>query len=112
MPDDHRDAQLWQLRQGGEVVARIRVHGVDQPWFAGRFEPEPGFVELAPLFQREVELVDAAGDLDVDAWEAVQAQICQTVGLVKPDGQEVADFILHIRGGEASFRWSDEALDE
>ncbi|MFG1895966.1 hypothetical protein ACGFIP_18315 [Micromonospora zamorensis] len=94
------------------MVAQIRVHGADQPWFAGQFEPEPGFVELAPLFQREVELVDSAGDLDVDAWEAVQSQICQTVALVKPDGQEVADFILHIRGGEASFRWSDDPLDD
>ena len=56
--------------------------------------------------------MDSTGDLDVDVWEAVQAQICQTVALVKPDGQEVADFILHIRGGEASFRWSDEPLDE
>ncbi|WP_433653343.1 hypothetical protein ACQP2C_15230 [Micromonospora zamorensis] len=73
-------------------------------------QPEPGFAELTPLFQREVDLVDSAGDLDVDAWEAVQSQICQTVALVKPDGQEVADFILHIRGDEASFRWSDEPL--
>jgi hypothetical protein len=77
-----------------------------------QFAPEPGFAELAPLFQREVELVDSAGDLDVDAWEAVQAEIRRTVALVKPDGQEAADFILHIRGSEASFRWSDEPRDE
>lgn len=112
MPDDHRDGQLWQLRQDGEVVARIRVHGADQPWAVGQFAPEPGFAELAPLFQRAVELVDSDGDLDVDAWEAVQTQICQRVVLAKPDGQRVADFILHLRGGEASFRWSDEPLDE
>jgi hypothetical protein len=112
VPGDRNDAQLWQLRHGGEVVARIHVYGVDQPWFTGQFAPGPGFAELAPLFERELELVDSDGDLDVDAWEAVQDQICRTVALVKPDGHEVADFILHIRGDAASFRWSDEPLGE
>ncbi|MGA3489544.1 hypothetical protein ACK8GG_16215 [Micromonosporaceae bacterium DT55] len=112
MSDDHKDVSLWHLRRGEEIVAQIRVHSVDQPWSTGQFEAGLGFADLAPLFQREVELVDSDGDLDGEAWEAIQDRICRMVSLVKPDGQQVADFVLHVRGGEASFRWSDEPLDE
>jgi len=101
-------SEVWQLRSRGEVVARIHVQASDFPWLVGRFDPEPGFADLKPLFDHEVALVDSGNDMDYDAWEAVQHQIDQLTSLIKPDGRQVTDFVLHIRGDEASFRWLDE----
>jgi hypothetical protein len=38
-------------------------------------------------------------------------RVRQVVGLVSPSGP-VPEFILHIDGDEAWFRWSDERFDE
>ena len=44
----------------------------------------------------------------VDEWESAYAQVREAVTLHYPDGRVVPEFLLHIDGDEAWFRWSDE----
>jgi hypothetical protein len=39
MPESPLQRDEWLLKRGDETLARIVVHGIDQPWFLGRFEP-------------------------------------------------------------------------
>ena len=72
--------------------------------------PRAGFAPLAPLFERQLALtrVDNWDDAGVADFEAVSAEIRQAVELRYPDGRIVPEFLLHIEGDEAWFRWSDE----
>ena len=38
--------ERWLLKTGDTLVGSIDVTGTDQPWFTGRFYPEPGFAEF------------------------------------------------------------------
>ena len=101
------EPELWRLYRGAELLAEIVVDGVDMPWFQGRVVPRPAFEELRPVFARELALLEAI-DEDYDAWEQAYAPIDELT-LAAPTGP-VADFLLHIDGDRASFRWSAEPL--
>jgi len=58
------------------------------------------------FFDAELRLVDDLHS-DAAAWEASYQQIRQTVSLVDPAGQAVPEFLLHIDGNHAWWRWSD-----
>ncbi|MFC1431439.1 hypothetical protein ACEZDB_12380 [Streptacidiphilus sp. N1-3] len=62
---------------------------------------------MKPLFDRELVLVE---EEDNDEWEAVADEIRQTMQLVAPAGP-VAEFLLHVDGDRAWFRWSDEPFE-
>jgi hypothetical protein len=47
-------------------------------------------------------------DDDDDAWEAAYDRVRAAVSLIAPDGQAVPEFLLHIEGQDAWWRWSDE----
>ncbi|GAB3150965.1 hypothetical protein GCM10027161_50630 [Microbispora hainanensis] len=104
--------QVWQLRRGGEILGEIRVDEGDFPWLSGRFVARSGYAAVEPLFVEELALIEADGELDYDAWEAVYARISDQVKLIAPDGWPVTDFLLHISGQDAWFRWSDVPLKE
>lgn len=55
--------------------------------------------------------MDREGELDIETWESIYQQITDTLALVKADGTPVAEFLLHIKDGDAWFRWSDEPFD-
>ncbi|WP_433498311.1 hypothetical protein ACQP1K_26005 [Sphaerimonospora sp. CA-214678] len=67
---------------------------------------------MEPLFVEELSLIEADGELDYDAWEAVYARVSDQVELIAPDGRPVTDFLPHISGQDAWFRWSDVPLEE
>ena len=46
-----------------------------------------------------------------EAWQAVQHKIRQTTWMSYPDGSPVPEFLLHIDGSEAWWRWSNEPFD-
>ncbi|MFI6602988.1 hypothetical protein ACIBHX_42655 [Nonomuraea sp. NPDC050536] len=101
----------WRLMRGDDLLGVISVENGDFPWLSGRFSAESGFDEVKPWFDRELELVDADGELDVEAWEEIYSRIEQTVTLVGPSGP-VPEFLLHISGDEAWFRWSNEPFSK
>ncbi|MER6562498.1 hypothetical protein ABT300_33150 [Streptomyces sp. NPDC001027] len=103
------EGEVWHVRdvRGGEDVGEIVVTGADFPWLSGRFVPGPGHAAVAALFARELALAEQDRDELWEEWEAVYDEIRRRVSLVSPRGP-VAEFLLHVSGGEAWFRWSDE----
>jgi len=107
--------EVWQLCRGDEVLGEITITEADFPWLSGRFAPRSGFADVEPLFVEELGLLDVLQEsnskADVEAWEAAYDRISETVRLVAPS-EPVAEFLLHIKGDLAWFRWSDEPFDE
>ena len=105
------ECAIWRLYRGKELLGLIHIDDADFPWLSGRFLPQPGFAEVKPLFDEEIALCEQE-DLDVEAWEAAYERIREAgLVLVAPDGHPAAEFLLHIRGDEAWFRWSDEPFE-
>ncbi|MET7571009.1 hypothetical protein ABZT04_21290 [Streptomyces sp. NPDC005492] len=101
--------EVWQVRGGEESVGEILIDDADFPWLSGEFTPGPAFDAVRDLFIRERELVEA--DDDPSLWEEAYDEIRRRVTLTSPDGP-VPEFLLHIEGERAWFRWSDEPFDE
>ncbi|GAA2743340.1 MULTISPECIES: hypothetical protein [Kitasatospora] len=100
--------EVWRLLRGDELLGEIAVDQADFPWLNGRFHPTPAFAGVRPLFDRTRELADA------EQWEEFDLAydlIADTLTLAAPAGP-VAEFLLHIDGDRASFRWSDEPFDD
>jgi hypothetical protein len=91
--------QTWHLKRGDELVADLVVVGADYPWLQAHVEPMPAFDEVKHLF---IEL-----ETNEDAWAAATAQIRATLTLESPDGKPVAEYLLHIDGESAWWRWTD-----
>ena len=79
---------------------------VDQPWFICSFSPTAAFEEVKPLFDRELELLNA-GDSEEDAWEEIMGQIdALKLRLTEAEnGNNIEEFLLHIQNDEAWFRY-------
>ncbi|MEV0179765.1 hypothetical protein AB0I54_10760 [Streptomyces sp. NPDC050625] len=103
------DGSVWRVRSGGEAVGEILIDDMDFPWLSGRFTPGPAFGSVRELFARELALADR--DDDWELWEEAYEEIRRRVSLSSPDGP-VPEFLLHIEGDRAWFRWSDEPFDE
>jgi hypothetical protein len=107
-----RSQPVWRLVRGETLVGEIHITGGDFPWLNGRFAPTDAFGDVQALFEEELALVDPEGEIDVDAWESVYQQITDALTLLEPNGTPVAEFLLHISGEDAWFRWSDEPFDK
>ena len=97
--------RIWRLRHGDATVAELVVTDADFPWLHATVRPGPNFDVLRPLFDDEVRLPQDDDDV---AWETAYDRIRQAVSLIAPDGQAVPEFLLHIDGQDAWWRWSDE----
>ncbi|MFJ3308888.1 hypothetical protein ACIPSA_38750 [Streptomyces sp. NPDC086549] len=100
---------VWRVRSGGEAVGEILIDDMDFPWLSGKFTPGPGFDSVRHLFVRELALAER--DDDWEQWERAYDEIRRRVSLSSPDGP-VPEFLLHIEGDRAWFRWSDEPFDD
>lgn len=76
-----------------------------------RVDPEEGLEDVLPLFAEELRLLDSIEE-NADAWDQAYGAVLATVTLRHPDGRDVPEFLLHIDGDEAWWRWSDESFDE
>jgi hypothetical protein len=104
------DSQVWQLHSGDGPVGEILIDEADFPWLSGRFAATPAFEPLRELFARELALVERL-EAEPDEWERAYGEIRRRVSLISPDGP-VPEFLLHIDGDTAWFRWSDKPFDE
>ncbi|MEK2493331.1 hypothetical protein WN990_27620 [Kitasatospora purpeofusca] len=100
----------WRLvrERDGEVLGEIVIDEADFPWLQGRFEPTAAFGAVRPWFEESSALLDAE---EYERFDTSYRRIAAALSLVAPAGP-VAEFLLHIDGGRASFRWSDEPFDE
>lgn len=101
--------EVWQVRRGEESVGEILIEDADFPWLSGKFTAGAAFEDVRELFARELALTQ--GDADWQRWEEAYDEISRQVTLTSPDGP-VPEFLLHIEGERAWFRWSDEPFDE
>ncbi|MER7057652.1 MULTISPECIES: hypothetical protein [unclassified Streptomyces] len=106
-PDAGERADEAEDAQAGAEVGEIVIDDPDFPWLSGRFRAGPGFGAVQDLFARELALAERDDEGHWEEWETVYAEIERRVRLVSPDGP-VAEFLLHIQGERAWFRWSDE----
>ncbi|MFG3320856.1 hypothetical protein ACGF3J_22690 [Streptomyces sp. NPDC048171] len=111
------DGETWQVRSrdsgegaAGALVGEILIDDADFPWLSGRFRPGPAHAAVQDLFARELALVERDDAGHRAEWEEVCAEIERRVRLLSPDGP-VAEFLLHIEGDRAWFRWSDEPFE-
>ncbi|MFI6013199.1 hypothetical protein ACIBAG_31025 [Streptomyces sp. NPDC051243] len=105
------DGEVWRVRGGDEPVGEIRIDEADFPWLSGRFTPGPGYAAVRDLFARELALLERDLDESREEWETAYDEIRRRVSLSSPDGP-VAEFLLHIDGDRAWFRWSEEAFED
>ncbi|MEU3986278.1 hypothetical protein AB0F77_40535 [Streptomyces sp. NPDC026672] len=104
------EGETWRVRSGGEAVGDIRVDDSDFPWLHGAFVPGPAFAAVRDLFARELALAEQDDEALREEWERTYDEIQRRVSLVSPDGP-VPEFLLHIEGGRAWFRWSDAPFE-
>jgi hypothetical protein len=103
--------RVWRLMQGKELLAELVVTGGDFPWLNARMRPAPGFEAIRPLFEQELRALERIDD-DPGSWEAAYDRIRVAVSLLYPDGRPVPEFLLHVDGDDAWWRWSDEPFTQ
>ncbi len=103
--------RAWHLVRGDELLAELVVTGGDFPWLNAEIRPAAGFAEARPLFDDELRQLDLLDD-DPEPWEAAYHRIREAVCLLAPGGRPVPEFLLHIQGTDACWRWSDEPFPE
>ncbi|MCO8270762.1 hypothetical protein M1L60_09160 [Actinoplanes sp. TRM 88003] len=101
--------EVWTLHRRDDdlLLAELSVTDQDFPWLYARVEPRGGLDDLRPLFAEELRLLE-----QVEAWEAAYDAISAAVTLRYPDGQVVPEFLLHLEGDEAWWRWIDDRAHE
>jgi hypothetical protein len=104
-------AETWSLVVGTEIVGTIEVNAIDMPWLIGKLSAQPAFDEFRGAFAEELGLVEGDLDTHVDEWEAIYQTITNKLRLYRPDGTAVPEYLLHVRGDEAWFRYSDEPFE-
>lgn len=101
--------EVWRLMREDELVGDITIERADQPWLHGRFSTGPAFLDVEPLFRQELALIERLEE-DYEQWETLYGEITRQVRLIAPVGP-VAEFLLHIEGDQAWFRWSNEPFE-
>ncbi|WP_411098572.1 hypothetical protein [Streptomyces sp. x-45] len=115
------EGEVWHVRRAPDAgrgadaesgdIGEILIDDADFPWLSGRFREGPAYGGVRELFARELALAEADDAEHWARWEAAYAEIERRVRLVSPDGP-VAEFLLHIQGDRAWFRWSDEPFGQ
>jgi hypothetical protein len=104
-----RIGEVWQLRHGNELLAELTVTDGDFPWLNATLRATDAFMPWRAAFDDELSLLDDIDD-HIERWEAAYRRIDQHLTLHYPTGERVAEFVLHIEGDAAWWRWSDESF--
>ncbi|MFJ3669445.1 hypothetical protein ACIPSE_23620 [Streptomyces sp. NPDC090106] len=105
------EGEVWKVRDAREPVGEILIDDADFPWLSGRFTPGPAYDSVRDLFTRELALAQRDDDTHWQEWERAYDEIRRRLSLHSPDGP-VPEFLLHIDGDRAWFRWSDTPFDD
>ena len=99
----------WLLVLGQTLLGVLTVTSVNQPFFLCSFQPTDEFDQYRLLFEERLRLAESV-DPDNEDWSAVEVihEQIQGLGLSLKrmnDGAEIKEFLLHVRGDEAWFRY-------
>jgi hypothetical protein len=107
--------EIWLVVRGEQLVAEPVLEHLDAPWFYGRVVAREGFSALQPMFDREQRMATDVVN-DPRGWWRAYRRLREQVHLIKPAGRDAAEFLLHIEGRRARWRYSDlrsrKRLDE
>jgi hypothetical protein len=105
-------ARVWRLvRPGGELLAELVVNDSDFPWLNATVRPAAGFEDVRPLFEDKIQWLENL-DENPEQWDAAYERIREATRLLAPDGHPVPEFLLHIEGDDAWWRWSEAPFPE
>ena len=104
-----RRGEVWRLHAGETLVADLVVTGGDFPWLTAAVEGQPALAAFRPLFDEEWAVTEAE---DWDRADTLVREITDNLTLTDPQGVRVAEFLLHIQGDEAWWRWSYEPFED
>lgn len=93
-------------------MAELHVNGHDMPSVSAHVVPLPGFDRLAPLFAEELRRLNELEDVETPEWAAAYDAIRRETRLRDPAGRDVPEYLLHIDGLEAWWRWHHEPFDD
>jgi hypothetical protein len=93
--------EIWLVMHDEELVAELAVERGDRPWLRGTVTRRDRF-ELLARFAQEARLAATIGTT-AGGWEAHLA-VRRQLRLIRPDGHEVPEFMIHIDGLRASWR--------
>ena len=93
----------WNLVRDGIRLGSLTHTRSDQPFHYYYFEPTAAFAEVAPLFAKELDSLNAD---DADQWLQDYGRIEKLkLALIAPDGSiRIDKLFLHVSGNEAWFR--------
>jgi hypothetical protein len=101
----------WALVRRGRRIADLVITGADWPWANAVVHRRPGSEAVEDLFRTQLAALDLI-DTDVDTWDAADDAVRTHVELLTPDGIRVPEFLLHIDGDSAWWRWHDKPFDD
>ncbi len=95
----------YQLYRGSKIIGSVIHTDDDFPWHNGIFEPTSDFIDVKPLFDAELKLVED-DDLEDDKWDALWTEILAPGLRLVPSsgGKEINDFLIHIDGRKTWWR--------
>jgi hypothetical protein len=99
--------EVWKVYAGDELVADLVVTGGAFPWLEARVEARPAFAAVRPLFDEEWAATEPE---DWDRADHLYRALNDALRLVDAKGVAVAEFLPHVQGDEAWWRWSYEPL--
>lgn len=94
--------RCWNLKRGAETLGSLELKEIDQPWFVCSFVPAATFEKVAWLFEVEREIADPA------EWDKAYLKIVELdlrLEPINPKENAIEEFILHVKDGEAWFRY-------
>lgn len=103
---------VWRLLHHDNVVADLEVVDGGFPWLTAVVHPLTGFEAVAPLFRDELRELDDLADEESPQWAAAYNAIRAQTTLLDPRGNAVPEYLLHIDGSEAWWRWDDEPFPD
>jgi hypothetical protein len=93
----------WLLKRGRVVLGHLAQCKPDQPFVFCRFTSTFAFEEVRPLFEAELHLLNTG---QIEDWEeSYRAIDALGLRLESPGGSTISEFLLHIDGEEAWFRY-------
>ena len=96
---------ILHLKLQDNLLGTLTVYKTDFPWIFCHFEPTSEFDSVQPLFDKELQLVNS--EVDWEEWDKTY-QTLSDLNLRIIDTitkEEIKEFLLHIDGTEAWFRY-------
>lgn len=104
--------EVWRLRHDDRVVADLEVVEEGFPWLTAIVHPLAGYDAVAPLFREELHQLDELAEEETPEWTAAYNAIRAQTTLLDSQGNAVPEYLLHIDGAEAWWRWADEPFTD